>query len=1169
MERTILCHFLFRGDQPGKGFFTKTLLVMKLTTIFLLVGVLQVSAIGNAQTVTYSAKSVKLQTTFSAIEAQTGYHFFYRKEDLKDSKPISVQFKATNFVTALETLFSGQPLRFEIQGNTVFITKTKKEKPSQLLFSGDGSPVLAPLPPTVDVTVIVQDAAGQPLEGASIRVKGTQRGITTDVNGRALLKAIAPNVTLVISFTGYSDKETAIGNNRIINIKLTALSKNLDDIIVVGYGTQKKVALTGAISSVNGKELGKSSAATLDNALAGVMPGLTSIQSGGGQPGMDDATLYLRGAATLNGTDPLILIDGVPRTDIRTIDPNEVASISILKDASATALFGVRGANGVILITTKRGVNGKSQLSVNLRQSYTSFTKEPERLHSWEYLALRNEATVNDGEAAPYSDSVIAKYKNPLASLAPSDPDYTNKAKLLEYIYPDHDYYREFIKKYTPQTRLNASMSGETGNLSYFLNAGFLHQGGNLNTEPQSFLGYDPSSKMNRWSFRSNLDFKISKTLSSFLNLGSYFERVNMPYVGSLYGESYSWMMTDIFYQAKTILPITPGPTTLSGYGYDAGQIVDPSYLDRSAFEVMNRRGWRNDIRSNLNSTLGLNWDLGTLITPGLSFKGMISYDAYGGATIEGGKQERLYQADVDASTDQLSYSVTRSTESEISISRSANTYYNINVQGSVNYHRKFGKHEVGGMVLAQRDFWDHGGEIPHNVIGLAGRATYDYDNRYFAEFDMGYNGSEQFSPTKRFGFFPAVSGGWVVSNEQFLKSSQIITYLKLRGSYGKVGNDNMGSNRFLYLDNNTVVSGGLSSLGNGTYISEGIIGNKSLTWETALKKNIGLDFGLFKGLKGSFDYFSEHRTGILITRHTVPTFQGIYLSYVPLQNMGVVDNHGYELELSYNKAVSKYFSFMIKGNYSYNHNTVKNDDEVKRDDTYAYKTRTEGQSLGQSWGYQIDWKDHGGYWISTDEIKAANLTYDFGTPRVGDFKYIDVNHDGVINDKDMVPIGYPSIPRINYGITLTANYKAFDITILIQGVSQYSSYRSGKGIFENTKEGTYYGYHKTAWTLNRYLNGEKITYPALSTNTTTNHTQNDFFIMNRSFTRLKTLELGYTLAKSTLKAAGISGLRIFLSGQNLFLWQHQRIKDLDPENDSATGYPVTKDISFGVNVDF
>jgi TonB-linked SusC/RagA family outer membrane protein len=1166
MESTILCHFLFRGDQPGKGFFTKTMLVMKLTTIFLLVGALQESAGGNAQTVTYSAKSVKLQTVFSAIEVQTGYHFFYRKEDLKDSKPISVQFKATNFITALETLFLGQPLRFEIQGNTVFITK--KGKPSQPIFSDVGSPVLAPLPPSIDVTVVVQNTDGLPLEGASIRLKGTLRGVTTDANGYAVLKAIPPNSTLVISFTGYGDKEVAIGNSKIINVRLAVLSKNLDDIIVVGYGTQKKVALTGAISSINGKELGKSSAATLDNALAGAMPGLTSIQSGGGQPGMDDATLYLRGAATLNGTSPLILIDGVPRTDIRVIDPNEVASISILKDASATALFGVRGANGVILITTRRGTSGQSHLSVNVRQSYTSFTEEPERLHSWDYLRLRNEALENDGNAAEYPDSVIAKYKNPLAGLSPSDPNYASKATLLNYIYPDHDYYKEFIKKYTPQTRINVNMEGGDNKLKYFLNIGFLNQGGNLNTEPKSQLGYDPAARNFRWTFRSNLDYKMSNSLSLFLNLGSYFERVNMPNTSKLFGGSSGSMMNDLLYEAKSILPITPGPTTIAGYGVKAGEMVDPVNLDRSAFEEMNRSGYRSDSRSNLNSTVGLNWDLSKLIQ-GLSMKGMASYDVYGGSTTEGATTGELYLADVDYTTNTLSYTTSRDVATPISISRTTLTYYNINLQGSVNYQRKFGKHEVGGMVVAQRDFWDHGAEIPHNVVGLAGRVTYDYDNRYFLEFDMGYNGSEQFAPSKRFGFFPAISGGWVVSNEQFLKGSQIVTYLKLSGSYGKVGNDQMGSNRFLYLDNNTVVSGGLGSLGNGTYISEGIIGNKYLTWETSKKKNIGIDFGLFKDLKGSFDYFTEHRTGILITRQTVPTFQGIYLSNVPLQNMGVVDNHGYEIELTYNKSVSKDFSFTIKGNYSYNHNMVKNDDEVKRDNTYAYPTRTEGHSLGQSWGYQIDWKDHGGYWISTDEIKASNLTYDFGIPRVGDFKYVDVNHDGVINDKDMVPIGYPSIPRINYGITLTTNYKAFDITILISGVSQYSTYRAGAGIFENANMGIYYDYQRNAWTLDRYLKGEKITYPALSANTTTNHNHNDFFIMNRAFTRLKTLELGYTLPKRTLKAAGISDVRIFVSGQNLFLWQHQRIKHLDPENDSPIGYPITKDMSFGVNINF
>ncbi|MDP4207057.1 MAG: SusC/RagA family TonB-linked outer membrane protein, partial [Bacteroidota bacterium] len=622
-----------------------------------------------------------------------------------------------------------------------------------------------------------------------------------------------------------------------------------------------------------------------------------------------------------------------------------------------------------------------------------------------------------------------------------------------------------------------------------------------------------------------------------------------------------------------SVTPVTPGPTTIGGFGVAPGQIVDPGYLDRSAFEIMNRRGFLKDVRTNLNSSFGMNWDMSKAVTKGLSMKGMVSYDAYAGSTLEGGKTERLYLANINYDTDEMTYSTKRAEEGMLSIGRSAWTYYNINLQGSVNYSRKFGKHDVSGMMLAQRDFWDHGGEIPHNVIGLSGRAAYNYDSKYFAEFDMGYNGSEQFAPSRRFGFFPAFSASWVISNEQFLKDNQILTSLKVRASTGKVGNDRISSDRFLYLDNIQLGGGNLQSLGNvgngGQEVYQGLIGNPSLQWEVAKKDNLGVDFQILKDLSGTFDYFKEHRTDILIARNTVPQFQGVDAGSIPRANMGIVDNHGYELDLSYNKAVTKDLTIMVKGNMGYNHNIVRYADEVQKDDSYIMRYWSTGYSIGQQRGYLIDWKSNGGYWVSQDEIKSSGLTYGFGSPRVGDFKYKDLNGDGVVDDKDIAPIGYSSIPRITWGATFAANYKGFDFTIFFQGIGKFSGTYGSNGVYENMCQGTYYDYHMNAWTLERYLNGEKITYPALSTVTTTNHVANDFFVMSRAFTRLKNMELGYTLPKSGLKALGINKLRVFVGGQNLYTWDNLRMGNLDPEYDNSIGYPITKMLNFGLNVTF
>lgn len=1025
---------------------------------------------------------------------------------------------------------------------------------------------------TMTVTGTVISDNNLPVANVTVNVKGTTVGTTTDAKGKYTIQ-VNKGATLVLSSVGFEEKQVTVNaGNSVENIQLVSTNATLGNVVVVAYGVQKKVTVTGAISSIQTKELRQSSSATLAAALAGRLPGLTSIQSGGGQPGRDDATMYLRGASTTNGRSPLILIDGVPRDNIRTIDANEVASVSILKDASATAVFGVRGANGVILITTKRGVQGKAELSITADQSYSSFTREPERLHSLEYMKLRNEAAANDKiSTIPFSKDVMDKYANPLAGLDPADPNYVEKARVRNYMYPDHDYYRELISRFAPQTRINASASGGTDRVSYFVNAAYLHQGGNLNTEPKSVLGYDPASKMDRFNFRANLDYKVTKSLRSFLNIGSYIEQVNMPSAWLYGGGDVNWMMRDMLYQAQTILPITPGPTTIDGFGVAAGQIVDPGYLDRSAFEIMNRFGYRNEVRSNLNTSFGLDWDLGTKVTKGLTVKGMISYDSKSTSATQGSKSERLYLANVNAQTDEMSYAVKRSDEQLLSLNKGVDSRYNINMQASVNYNRLFReKHSVGGMILFQRDYWETpSGEIPYNVLGTAARVTYGYDNRYLAEINMGYNGSEQFAPSKRFGFFPAVSVGWVVSNEHFLENNQLITNLKLRASYGKVGNDQMGGARFLYQSNITLGGGPLGSLGLGQTVNQGLLGNPNISWEVAKKQNYGIDMQLLKEIDISVDYFIENRSDILISRGTVPEFQGVGLGNIPKVNMGLVDNSGYEIELTYNKPLAKDLKLMVRGNYSYNHNKVKFLDEQIRDESYASRYTSTGYSLNQNFGYKIDYSNGNGYFNSTKELDdyLTKTTYGFGTPRVGDFKYMDINGDGIVNDKDQVAIGYSNIPRVSFGLTLNLQYKAFDVTGFIQGVGKYSSNYAQQGVYETIKLGTYFDYHKNAWTADRYANGDKITYPALSTLNNTNHTANDFFIMDRSFIRLRNIEIAYTLPEKILKVTGLKRLRFYASAQNLSTWDHLKMGHLDPENDDPIGYPLTKMINFGMNI--
>lgn len=1036
---------------------------------------------------------------------------------------------------------------------------------------------------TQTVSGTVQDQDGTPLIGVTV-TSSPSNGVVTDVNGKFTIK-VPSGAELTFNYLGYKTVKVKVGTRTTINVKMESDAQQLEEQVVVGYGTQKKVSVVAAVSSVNSKELRQSSSPNLANALAGRLAGLTSLQSGGSQPGFDDADLYLRGASTTNGTRPLILIDGVPRDNIRTLDANEVATVSVLKDAAATAVYGVRGANGVILITTKRGEVGQTKLDISFDQSFQAFTREPERVDSWEFMTLRNEANRNDGMNEEYSGKMISRSLNPLMGLDPNDPDYALKAARRHYMYPNRDWYREIFKKWSPQSRVNINISGGTEKLQYFVNASYLHQGGNLHTEPKSKLGYDPQARMTRYSFRSNLDYNITKNFKAFLNLGSYIEKVGMPGT-TTYGGDNKWMIRDLIHCTVGMKPMTVGPTTPdASLGYDVipDKVIRPVETDRSPFESVNRKGYRDETRTNLNASIGGEWNM-TFITKGLSLKGMASFDAVANTILGGDITEMSFATSVDEDNDQIYFAADRELNGTLSLSKSGYTNYTVNLQGSLNYSRTFGKHDVGAMILVQRDFWETNGaplNMPYNMMGMAARVTYGFDNRYLLDANMGYNGSEQFSPKNRFGFFPSFAVGWVVSNENFLKGNKVITNLKLRASYGKVGSDKIGNNRFLYLSNHTYSSSGGVAVGGYGTIYENRPGNYNLQWEVSKKQNYGIDLQLWSDWSITFDYFIEQRSKILKTQGMAPQFAGV--PQWPYLNLGVVDNSGYELEINYNKSFNKDLFLSVKGNFSYNHNKVKFWDEVPYADGYYYQYRTTGQSLNQTFGYKIDWSNGNGYFNTQEEldkytegyvdengVEHKGITYNLSTaPQLGDFKYIDQNGDGIIDEKDRVPIGYTNVPRVSYGLNVSLNYKWFDFTVFLQGVGKYSSYYSGQGVYENIYQGTFFKYHKTAWTAERYAAGQKITYPRLSTGETCSKIQNDFFVMDRAFIRLKAIELGYTLPSNALRAIGINKVRVYFRGDNLVTWDRLRTSTTDPEQTDQIGYPIVKTFNFGFNVTF
>ena len=1011
--------------------------------------------------------------------------------------------------------------------------------------------------PTAKRTIsgTVFEAEGITAIGANVVEKGARNSTVTDINGRFSM-AVAPGATLQISYLGYVTQEVAAVDG--MQIMLQEDATELEEVVVVAYGQQKKVSVTGAIASIQTQELKQSPAANLSASLAGRMPGLTAMQTTG-QPGAAEAVnLYLRGVGTTNGASPLIMIDGVPRSAdlLATLDPNEIASLSILKDASATAVFGVRGANGVILISTRRGQTGKMELSISADYSVQQLTIMPPQLHSYTYAELKNEAAQNSGDELPYTPYDIEKFRDG------SDPVF----------HPDRNLIEEFYKPIAPQTRLNANMSGGTDKVKYFVNVGYIGQGSNFKTEENKQYGFDPAFKMNRYNFRGNLDFDVAKNLKISLNLASYLQKTNSPNLNKVGFGNMDGLTLEVLGFILDGNPGEPGPLTVGGTTapdgtpIPAGLPIVQSPSPRSAWGDLNGYGYREETTATLNSSLAVDWAL-PFITKGLSARAMISYDSNGSETQDGSLVVNYINYMIGHEAGAASY-YTLPQESRFDplvLHKSSTAKYYTNMQFSLNYDRTFGAHAVTGMALVQRDNWDDwGGALPFNILGMAGRFTYAYDYRYLAEVNLGYNGSEQFAPGNRFGFFPAFSAGWVVSNEAFLKDHPVLTNLKLRASYGEVGNDKIGEDRFLYISK--IYQGDpiyTPSLGRKTTISQQHLGNDEVRWEVAKKQNYGVDVQLFSALSLTADVFFENRSDILIRRGLIPDLQGVPTDYLPRVNMGTMENRGFEVELAYQKIFNRDFSVNIRGNYAFNRNKVTFYDEAQLGDDYAYRYRTTGYSLYQPFGYVIDYSNGSGYITTQEELDYATRTYDVGgAPRLGDFLYKNLNGDDKIDTKDYAPIGYSGIPEISYGFSAAISWKSFDCAFLFSGIANVSMAYPGFRYNEDAVQ--------HAWTQTRWDAGEKIEYPALSPNNAgPSYQSNSFFLLNRSFLRLKTAEIGYTLPAQWTKKVGVGNVRIYVNGNNLLTFTSMKTKYIDPEQEDPARFPLAKMVNLGINVTF
>lgn len=921
---------------------------------------------------------------------------------------------------------------------------------------------------------------------------------------------------------------------------LSAAHGPVEETVDMGYYSLPSRAVTGAVSIVTGDVLSRTPDASLPKTLVGRLPGLITQESNNelsrGGISTEDMGMswWVRGASTINGTTPMIILDGIvcPNTNYVYITPQEIESVTLLKDAAALSIYGLQGAGGAISIKTKRGAYGAPKVHVTFDQSFQQMTRKPEYINSAKYVAMRNQAGVNDG-FGPYSQ------------FSKTDTDKFTEGG--SWFYPDNNWYDMFMRDITYMTRAGVSVQGGTQNVLYFANINYMHQSSPFKTVDEPDRKYNPEPANDWFNFRSNIDVNFNSYLSGFLRLA-----------GNVKNEKTTGFSNAAIYNHIFNLPPTMyGPLTPNGQGYENGnQVVTHDDETYPVYGMLNRSGYIHNLHINVTAQAGLNLDLGFL-TKGLSLSGSMAYQT---STLNqtATTQDFSRWVRTQEMSDFFFVQQGSATNTPLSYGKASTMDYNLNLFGQARYKRSFGDHLVDAMAYIfyqQQELQKSNMAYKQESMGVT--ATYGFRNRYFIKGDIGYAGSEQFHPDRRYMATPAISAAWIASDESFMRGLTWLDMLKLRASYGITANDQLGNVRFLYLDYLDV---------NG---NEGLRGNPLLRAEKMKKQNYGVDLAVLKGLHVSFDWYKSICDNMLINSSgNIPIYQGVPLDQYPRTNDGRMESHGYEITANYAKTIGDW-TFNIGGSFTYDKNKVINVGESPNAADYAYRYRTEGYTFGQCWGYLIDYSNGNGIFNFQEELDAKGLQYSFGSPRVGDFIYQDLNSDGIIDEKDKAPIGYSHIPQHTYTVSAGVNWRGLELNVLFQGVSKVSRTVSGVGVFENTYQGVFSDIHENAWTAERWNNGEPIDYPALSLNETTNHVPNEFFIWDASYFRLKNLELAYTLPTSISRKIRAEKIRIALSGQNLLTWDKMKSKYIDPEVGTMNAFQPYRVYNIGFQLTF
>ncbi|WP_437917863.1 SusC/RagA family TonB-linked outer membrane protein [Sphingobacterium sp. LRF_L2] len=1007
---------------------------------------------------------------------------------------------------------------------------------------------------------IVKNLAG-PMKDVTIMEKGiSQNQTTTDDKGHFTLNLT--NNIIVLTHIGYISQEVNIHERSFIEILLTEDSNALEDVVVVGFGSTSKKTLTGSVSSITGDEIRQSPSPNLQNTLAGRITGFSSQQRSG-QPGSDAATFYVRGVSSYTGNNqPLIIVDDIEFTyaQFSALNANEVESISILKDAATTSIYGIKGANGVILVTTTRGKEGKPRISFQSEYALSQLTRRPTFLNAYESALLLNTAQINSNNLNP-NQSFVPQFSEDDLELFRNGSD--------PYGHPDNNWTDILLRKFAPQFRNNFSVTGGTDRAKYFVSLGQLDQGGQLKD-----FSADLNSKFyyKRYNYRSNIDLKVNADLDIRFDFFGNLDETN-----SNNASANNNIFSDLSRTAETAPYNYPIYNPDGSLGYSQWQRNSSGRNNNNLVGRLMYNGYYRTFSNNINVATSATQRL-NFITQGLSVKGTLGYRNnyfYTRSMQRPASGTGFISYIYDQNTDTYSFgqrdNIYRLTTPSLSYSPGS-TNASLTLQAILNYNRTFAEHHhVQGLFLynqnsktannSNRDY----NFIPENFKGYTGRFSYDYRNKYLIEISGAYNGTDRFAENKRFGFFPAASVGWNVAEEQFVKDHfSFINLFKIRGSYGLTGVDNTGG-VYSYIQSYTIGSGtGLfGTSNNNTYFTalEGTLANSEVTWEKEKKMDIGLDLALFnRKLNATIGYFANERYDILTTRGSV---SAIFGQTLPNVNLGRTNNKGWELEIGYTDNIQENWRYTIKGTYSLARNKILFMDEPEP--LYPYQRLT-GQSIGSALKYS--WT---GEFYTTEDIENPAVPKPAVGGRPGDLKYKDLNGDGIINSSDQSYFGYTNLPNTTYGLTLSAGYKNLNVTVLFQGASNFVSSAQGAIIHHNASKSL--PIHQQHWTPEL---GNNAKYPQLYTTGLSQSPRDfysDFWAIPGDYIRLKTAEISYTLSSELLRRMRIKDLRLYTSGYNLLTWTKlDKLYNLDPEVLESVAdlpYPPTRIFNFGINLTF